>query len=65
MKQRLAGGIKMTAIIKVESGKVESGKKNYLIENVTSVNYVDGKLILIDEFANEYKYDNKVKIILA
>lgn len=62
MKQKQEKEImKMTAIIKVKSEIIET----YLIEDVVFVNYVDGKLILVNKLGNTYKYDSNVGITLC
>ena len=58
--------MKMTVIIKVKSENIKEKSENikvkseniktYLIEDVIFVNYVDGKLILVDKSGNIYKY---------
>lgn len=51
----------MTAIIKVNQKNIET----YSIEDVVFVNYVDGKLILINKLGETYKYDSNVDITLC
>lgn len=62
MKQKQEKEImKMTAIIKVKSEIIET----YSIEDVIFVNYVDGKLILVNKLGDTYKYDSNVGVTLC
>ena len=53
--------MKMTAIIKVKSETI----KTYSIEDIVFVNYVDGKVILVDKSGDTYKYNSDVDITLC